>query len=126
MAMHSPVNMSFADAALRARSLDASSVVLDGVAPPGWEPSIKKMKKSGDVSNPFALAWWMKHRGMKPAKHENEADAEFEASLDFAIRETGQMGFPVDCLAAARGELWAQAQLMGDGHQFVYQERPWR
>ena len=29
--------------------------VVEGVAPPGWEKSIKKMKKHGDIDNPWAL-----------------------------------------------------------------------
>lgn len=123
--MQSPVNQSFADAALAARrTLDASDGTLDGVAPPGWEPSVKKMKKSKGVDNPWALAWWMKNRGAKPAAHEN--DASFDASIDNALLQLSATGLPSDCLAAARGELWAQAQLLGDGHQMVYQERPWR
>ena len=35
------------------------------VAPPGWEGTVKAMKKHKDISNPFALAWSMKNKGMK-------------------------------------------------------------
>ncbi len=118
----SPVNMSFADAArMAARVLEASaSQMLDGVAPPGWEKSIKRMKKDKGISNPFALAWYMRNRGAHPAKDDEEADTSFDASLLYAQRQLDATGLPHDCLAAARGEMWAQAQLMGG--QMIYQE----
>lgn len=33
------------------------------VAPPGWEGTVKAMKKHKDISNPWALAWSMKNKG---------------------------------------------------------------
>jgi predicted kinase len=45
-------------------------------APPGFEGTVKALKKSGDVDNPFALAWWMKKRGMKSHKKVRGADKE--------------------------------------------------
>jgi hypothetical protein len=44
------------------------SVELDEVSPPGWEGTVKAMKKKkGDekIENPWALAWWMKGKGYK-------------------------------------------------------------
>jgi len=39
------------------------------VAPPGWEKTVKGMKKhKGDIENPWALAWSMKNKGDKPSK----------------------------------------------------------
>lgn len=35
------------------------------VAPPGWEGTVKKMKKHKDIDNPWALAWSMKNKGDK-------------------------------------------------------------
>jgi len=29
------------------------------VAPPGWGGTVEKMKEHKDISNPWALAWWM-------------------------------------------------------------------
>ena len=83
-----------------------SSVALDGVAPPGWEKTVLKMKKSGAVDNPFALAWWLQRQGAHPAKHETAHDA---ASLESAAART----IPAICYAAARGEARAQATLLG-------------
>jgi len=38
---------------------------LEEEAPPGWEGTVKKMKKDKDIDNPWALAWWMKNKGYK-------------------------------------------------------------
>lgn len=38
------------------------------VAPSGWEGTVKAMKKHGDIDNPWALAHWMKNKGMKSHK----------------------------------------------------------
>jgi hypothetical protein len=35
------------------------------VSPPGWEGTVKAMKKHHDITNPYALAWWMKNKGEK-------------------------------------------------------------
>ena len=83
---------------------------LDGVAPPGWEKTVLKMKKSGDVDNPFALAWWLKRSGAKPAKHEE--DASFDTQLAAALTALATRDVPEVCYAAARGERWAQAELL--------------
>ena len=41
-------------------------VEVDEVAPPGWEGTVKAMKKKKGITNPWALAWYMKNKGMKP------------------------------------------------------------
>lgn len=33
------------------------------VTPPGWEPTVKAMKKHPEIDNPWALAWSMKNKG---------------------------------------------------------------
>ena len=33
------------------------------VAPPGWEGTVKEMKKHDEIDNPWALAWSMKNKG---------------------------------------------------------------
>lgn len=38
------------------------------VAPPGWSKTVEKMKSHTEISNPFALAWWMKKQGDTPHK----------------------------------------------------------
>lgn len=35
-------------------------------SPPGWSGTVKAMKKhKGEISNPWALSWWMKKKGAK-------------------------------------------------------------
>jgi hypothetical protein len=41
---------------------------LDEVAPPGWEGTVKAMKKHKNISNPWALAWSEKNKGYKSHK----------------------------------------------------------
>jgi hypothetical protein len=40
------------------------------MAPPGWEGTVKAMKKHPEIDNPYALAWWMKRKGAKSHKDE--------------------------------------------------------
>lgn len=35
-------------------------------APPGWQGTVEKMKSHGNISNPFALAWWLYGNGYSP------------------------------------------------------------
>jgi hypothetical protein len=39
---------------------------LGEVSPPGWEGTVKAMKKHGDITNPWALSWYMKNQGYTP------------------------------------------------------------
>ena len=48
------------------------------VSPPGWEKTVKAMKKHDNIDNPFALAWSMKNKGYKSHKKES-ADSYFES-----------------------------------------------
>ena len=43
------------------------------VAPPGWESTVKKMKKHKDIDNPWALAWSMKNKGNEPHPHKKSS-----------------------------------------------------
>ena len=99
-------------------SHDASRV--EGVAPPGWEKTVLKMKKSGDVDNPFALAWWLKRSGAKPATHDE--DASFDTQMATALTALSTQEIPEVCYAAARGERWAQAVLLASSAP-IYDER---
>ena len=38
------------------------------VTPKGYEKIVKSLKRSKDVENPWAVAWWMKSKGIKPKK----------------------------------------------------------
>jgi hypothetical protein len=50
------------------------------VAPPGWENTVKKMKKHDEIDNPWALAWSMKNKGDKPGGKKEGEEME-EASI---------------------------------------------
>lgn len=39
---------------------------IDEKAPPGYEKVVKGLKKDSDVDNPWAVAWSMKNKGIKP------------------------------------------------------------
>ena len=49
-------------------------VELDEKAPPGFEGTVKAMKKHKEVTNPFALAWSMKNKGYKSHKKADGSD----------------------------------------------------
>jgi len=44
---------------------------IDEKAPPGFEGTVKAMKKHKEIDNPYALAWYMKNKGMKSHKKED-------------------------------------------------------
>lgn len=48
------------------------------VAPPGWEGTVKEMKKDPDIDNPWALAWSMKNKGYE--SHKANIVARFKAA----------------------------------------------
>ncbi len=39
--------------------------LINEVAPPGFEGTVKRMKKHKDIDNPYALAWYLKNKGAK-------------------------------------------------------------
>ncbi len=50
---------------------------LDEVAPKNWEGTVKAMKKHPEISNPYALSYWLRSRGAKShytksGKHKRE------------------------------------------------------
>lgn len=50
------------------------------VSPPGWEGTVKRMKRHGEITNPWALAWWMKGQGYTP--HKKSATTEMASMAD--------------------------------------------
>ena len=49
---------------------------VDEVAPPGFEGTVKAMKKHKDIDNPFALAWSMKNKGYQSHKNSDGTQKE--------------------------------------------------
>src|SRR5216683_6710226 len=65
--------------------------VLSEVAPPGWEGTVKAMKKHKDIDNPWALSWYMKGQGDQPQKEVRESDSLAPEKLQEALTAQAQM-----------------------------------
>lgn len=59
----------------------AVSSKLDEKAPPGFEGTVKAMKKHKEIDNPYALAWYMKNKGMKSHKEEFDDNGELITNM---------------------------------------------
>jgi len=49
-------------------SCHEGDVPIEEKAPPGYEKVVKGLKKDKSVDNPWAVAWSMKNKGIKPKK----------------------------------------------------------
>ena len=56
------------------------------VSPPGFEGTVKAMKKHKDIDNPYALAWYMKNKGYKSHKKEDGSDKEMSEERKYVDR----------------------------------------
>lgn len=64
-----------AKAELDIRGVNYESVEhLDEVSPPGFEGTVKAMKKHKEIDNPWALSWYMKNKGYKSHKTKDGKD----------------------------------------------------
>jgi len=102
------------------------SVILDGVAPPGMEEVVKKLKKDPEIDNPWALAWWLKERKGTQAVWlaEDDATAELTELCTIYQAERRRQAEPtVTASLAAEGIGWAQARILGHAGRVVG-ERP--
>lgn len=52
-------------------------------APPGFEGTVKAMKKHSEIDNPFALAWSMKNKGYKSHKKADGTAKNEETGVSF-------------------------------------------
>lgn len=51
-----------------------SGIPKEAVAPPGWEHTVKELKKEKDIDNPWALAWWMEGKGYTPGGSDKKSE----------------------------------------------------
>lgn len=51
---------------------------MEEVAPPGWQGSVKRMKKHKNITNPWALAWSMKNKGYTPHHKEKVKEVNYD------------------------------------------------
>lgn len=54
----------------------------EAVSPPGWEDTVVKMKDHPEITNPWALSWWMKGKGYKPKGASKKEALEVELEFD--------------------------------------------
>lgn len=55
---------------------DSAAIIhsISEAAPPGFEGTVKAMKKHKEIGNEYALAWWMKNKGYKSHKNKDGSD----------------------------------------------------
>lgn len=61
--------------------------ILAEKAPKGWEGTVKAMKKHKDIDNPYALANYMKNKGMKSHKKESVEES-FEDFINGLVEDS--------------------------------------
>ena len=47
---------------------------IEEISPPGWKGTTEAMKKHKDITNPWALAYWMQNKGYKSHKNPDSTD----------------------------------------------------
>jgi hypothetical protein len=58
-----------------AQRLIGEGVQIVEVAPPGWEGTVKGMKRHREIDNPWALAWWMRSKGYKSRRKKRKSES---------------------------------------------------
>jgi hypothetical protein len=59
------------------------------VTPPGFEPVVKSLKGKKGIDNPWAVAWAMKGRGVKPAKAKKSESTIQQTAMRLVLVEDG-------------------------------------
>jgi hypothetical protein len=98
---------------------------VDGVAPPGMEHVVKKLKQKKGVDNPFALAWYI-HNQQK-GRCEDLDDAALDAACRAYQQEQAAGTLLAELGLAAAGVPAAQAVLLGQALGQIltlYREQP--
>jgi hypothetical protein len=111
--------------------------------PAGFEKVVKELKKNPDVDNPYAIAWSMKNRGIKPkamnkpisegdmtgltsmSAKGDKGEAEFEVEKEKEGIEI-EVAMVVESKEAASAKLEGIAKQIGDGYvQGTFFEGEW-
>lgn len=73
-------------------------MIANEVSPPGWSGTVKAMKKHPKISNPFALAYWMRDQGdtshYKPEKTTEVGWTDAARAAALIARQRGYEGKP--------------------------------
>lgn len=72
-------------------------------APPGFEGTVKAMKKHKEIDNPYALAWYMKNKGMKSHKKASGAMKEEAEQIEEKSDQAKQNKTMKNMMDASRG-----------------------
>lgn len=103
----------------------------EGVAPPGWEETVRRMKRAGTVKNPFALAWWMRRKHFTPHRDTTEATDEIFASTMALAERLMHLELVAQAPAEAPGAVvrWRAEEILETGQKaskaaFLYAEKP--
>lgn len=93
------------DAATRHKEWKACLASAVGeVSPPGWEGTVMAMKKHPEISNPWALSWWMKGQGMDSHKQQSEGGpgSGRRPGGGSGVKKPGGLGFDATAAAQSR------------------------
>ncbi len=76
------------------------------VAPPGFEGTVKAMKKHKDIDNPFALAWSMKNKGYKSHKKADgtQKNENYQDPMAATSMPNGGANSPDDVISKDKGK----------------------
>ena len=87
--------------------------ILEGVAPPGMEDVVKRLKEQPGVENPWAIAWSMFHKQAGQVKAFSDRQLAEAIKQFHADREAGTLLAYYE--QAAAGDMNAQAVLLSPG-----------
>lgn len=77
----------------------------EAVAPPGWENTVKKMKKHPEIDNPYALTNYMENKGMTPGGKDKKESKKVAQEDDYdLLRDVDVDGYRLRMWDA--GEKW--------------------
>ena len=92
---------------------------LDEKAPPGFEGTVKAMKKHPEIDNPYALSWYLKNKG---AKSHRKADGSIkEESLDEGHYEDSEGHLDKADKAQRNKDMFSHHMHMADHHDSLSQ-----
>lgn len=87
------------------------------VSPPGWEGTVKHMKKHKEIKNPWALAWSMKKKGYK--SHIKEAFKKGDRVVATKTTRGGHSTADYNIKAGSKGTYAGFEQGMDQGYHVI-------
>ena len=84
----------------------ATDESLDEKSPPGWEGTVKAMKKHPEITNPWALAWSMKNKGQQPHYKLNKKKQPVKTEEGLHSAVAGLRSVPINESMSRYCEIW--------------------